>query len=301
MARIQTHLYLAKMNSASSRFVPAEFLEFLQKESIVDISLGDHVSKEMTVMFSDLRSFTTISEHMTPQENFDFVNAYLGRVSPVIREHRGFIVKYLGDGMMAVFPERADDALQAGIEKLNQVKEYNAYRQTRTRLPIQVGIGVHTGHMMVGMVGEARRMQGDAFSDHVNLTARLEGLTKFYGVSFVITAETYQCLSNPERYHIRFLDKVRVKGREEAVFLYEVFEADPPDIREVKQETKDDFSVALSLYYNQQFAEAQALLFSVLQRNPKDKVAWHHLVNATRLLEDGISENWTGVTVMTKK
>ncbi len=113
--------------------------------NIVDIDLGDQVSKEMTVMFSNLRGFTTISETMTPQENFDFVNAYLKRVSPVIREHQGFIVKYLGDGIMAVFPERADDALQAGIEKLNRVTEYNAYKKTRGRPPIQVGIGMHTG------------------------------------------------------------------------------------------------------------------------------------------------------------
>lgn len=137
LARIQTHLRLTKINLASSRFVPREFLSFLQKESIVDINLGDHVSKEMTVMFSDLRSFTTISEHMTPQENFDFVNAYLQRVSPVIRAHRGFIVKYVGDGMMAIFPQQADDAIQAGIEKLNQVSEYNTYRQTQGRLPVQ--------------------------------------------------------------------------------------------------------------------------------------------------------------------
>ena len=301
VARIQTHLQAARMHLASSRFVPSEFLAFLQKESLVDVSLGDHVSKEMSVMFSDLRSFTSISETMTPQENFDFVNAYLKRVSPVVRDHRGFIIKYLGDGIMAVFPEQADDGVQASIEKLNQVADYNSHRQTRGRQPIQVGIGLHTGHMMVGMVGETYRMQGDAFSDHVNLTARLEGLTKFYGVSLIITAETYRRLADPERYHIRFLDKVRVKGREDAVHLYEVFDADPPDLRARKEATLEDFSAALNLYYDRQFADAQARLFRVLQHNPADKVAWHHLVNATRLLEEGISENWTGVTVMTQK
>jgi adenylate cyclase len=203
--------------------------------------------------------------------------------------------------MMAIFPQQADDAIQAGIEKLNQVSEYNAYRHTQGRLPVRVGIGVNTGHMMVGIVGEINRMQGDAFSDHVNLTARLESLTKFYGVSFIITAETCQCLADPDQYNIRFLDKVQVKGKTEALQLYEVFDADPPELRELKQETQVAFAEAMNLYYAQQFAEAQARLFSVLQRNPKDKVAWHHLVQATQLLEDGVSENWTGVTVMTKK
>ena len=99
--------HLKELNRAASRFVPSEYLSFLHKESLVDIHLGDHVTDVMTVMFSDLRSFTTISEEMTPQENFDFVNAYLGRVSPVVRDFRGFIVKYLGDGIMAIFPKTA--------------------------------------------------------------------------------------------------------------------------------------------------------------------------------------------------
>jgi two-component system sensor histidine kinase ChiS len=301
LTRMQTHLRLTQMNLASSRFVPSEYLSFLQKESIVDIHLGDHVSKEMTVMFFDLRGFTTISETMTPQENFDFVNAYLKRVSPVIRAHQGFIVKYLGDGFMAVFPERADDAVRAGIEKLNRITEYNVYRKRRGRLPIRVGIGAHTGHMMVGMVGEANRMQGDAFSDHVNLAARLEGLTKFYQVSFIITADTFKRLVDPGEYNIRFLDKVRVRGKNEAVDLYEVFDAEPPELRELKQETQNDLAKAQRLYSEKQFAEAQVQLFKVLQRNPKDKVAWHYLVQATQALENGVPENWTGVTVMTEK
>ncbi len=301
MARLQTHLRLTWINLASSRFVPDEFLSFLQRDSIVDIDLGDHISKEMTVMFSDLRDFTTISETMTPQENFDFVNAYLTRVGPVVRDHRGFIVKYLGDGIMAVFPEQADDAVRAGIEKLNKVAEYNAYRKTRGRLPIQVGIGVNTAYMMVGMVGESNRIQGDAFSDDVNLTSRLEGLTKFYQISFIITAETEKRLTDADAHKIRFLDKVRVKGKNEAVELYEVFDADPPEMLTLKQETVGELTEAQQLYYAREFEAAQVQLFKVLQRNPKDKVAWHYLGQATRCLEEGVDETWTGVTVMTEK
>lgn len=286
---------------ASVRFVPVEFLEFFQKNSLVDLELGDYISDQMSVMFSDVRSFTTISEDMTPQENFDFVNAYLGRVSPVIREYNGFIVKYLGDGMMAVFPKSADDAVQAGIEKLNRINEYNQQREKRGHQPIAVGVGVNTGHMMVGMVGEARRMQGDAFSDDVNLTARVEGLTKHYSVSFIITAETYQQLADPGQYKIRFLDKVQVKGKNKPLSLYEVYDADPSRQRDLKSKTQPDYDEALRLYYAREFAEAQSLLFKVLQRNPADKVAWRHLVEATQLLDEGIADDWTGVTVMTKK
>ena len=301
LTRLRNHLQLTKTTQAFGRFVPLEYLKFLDKESIVDVHLGDHISKEMTVMFSDLRAFTTISESMSPQENFDFINGYLERTSPVNREHNGFIVKYLGDVMMAVFPERCDDAIEAGIEKIRRVSEYNVERRESGHQPIRVGIGVNTGHMMVGIVGESSRMQGDALSDKVNLTSRVEGLTKFYGVSFSITAETYKRLMSPEDYRIRFLDKVQVKGKTEALDLYEVYDSDSTEQRELKQTTQDEYSEALGLYYERDFAGAQAKLFGVLKRNPKDKVAWHHLVQATNALEKGVSDNWAGVTIMLEK
>ncbi len=293
--------HLKQLNQASSRFVPQEYLGFLEKSSLIDIGLGDYVTGEMTVMFSDLRGFTSISETMTPEENFAFINSYLGRVSPVVRQHQGFIIKYLGDGIHAVFPRCADDGVQAGIDKLMQVNDYNAYRHRKNRLPIGVGIGVNTGHMMVGMVGEQHRMQGDAFSDDVNLTSRLEGLTKFYHVSLIISAATYERLADPSRYNIRFLDRVQVKGRKTALDLYEVYDADLPQMRQLKQETQADYEAALQLYYQREFDAAQNLLFRILQHNPRDKVAWHHLVQATQLAEQGVPPGWSGVTVMTEK
>src|SRR4028119_198568 len=188
--------------------------QFLGKQSIVDFQLGDHVSKEMAIMFSDLRSFTTMAEQMTPQENFDFINSYLQRISPEIRNHNGFIVKYMGDGVMAVFPEGVDDAIQAGIVMLEQLQEYNQSRQINGYIPLNIGIGIHVGDTMVGIIGEANRMQADALSDHVNITARLESLTKYYGVSLLISGDVVERLSQPEKYHIRFLDRAIVKGRQ---------------------------------------------------------------------------------------
>jgi len=301
LTRLSNHLQLTKTTKAFGRFVPLEYLKFLDRDSIVDVRLGDYISKEMTVMFSDMRAFTTISESMTPQENFDFINEYLGQTSPVIREHNGFIVKYLGDGMMAVFPESADDAIRAGIEKLRRVDEYNKTQNSNGREAIKIGVGVNTGHMMVGIIGESNRMQGDALSDNVNLTSRVEGLTKFYGVSFIITAATHSRLNSPEDYCVRFLDKVRVKGKTEALDIYEVFDGDSTEQRDLKQATRQEYLEALDLYYKRDFTAAQAMLFSVLKQNPKDKVAWHHLVQATNALEKGITDSWAGVTMMEEK
>ena len=301
LTRIKSHIQLAKTNNAYGRFVPHEYLHFLQKDSIINVKLGDHVSKEMAIMFSDIRSFTTLSETMTPQENFDFVNAYLRQVSPIIRNNLGFIVKYLGDGMMAVFPNGTDTAIQAGIDKLQQVERYNLKRKASGYQPIKVGIGVHFGHMMVGIVGETARMQGDAFSDNVNLTARLESLTKFYGVSLVISENALQNSSNPEQYQMRFLDKVIVKGRTEPIAIYEVLDGEMETVRNLKLETKTDFEQGLTHYRSGEWILAKEHFESVLEIHPQDKAAALYVVRISQLMERGIPDNWDGVWTLTEK
>jgi class 3 adenylate cyclase/streptogramin lyase len=283
------------------RFVPYEYLRFLGKKTILDVNLGDHISKEMGVMFSDIRSFTTISETMTPQENFNFVNAYLKRVAPIIRGNDGFIVKFLGDGMMAVFPNGAEDGVKAGIAKLTQVKEYNVRRQQEGWKPIKIGIGVHTGHMMVGMVGEKARMQGDAFSDNVNLTARLEGLTKYYGVSLLISGETLKALNEPNHYHVRFLDNVAVKGKEKPITIYEIFDADPEDLFEKKLKMMPEYEEGQRLYFAKDFAGAITRFKRVLEVIPDDLTTQIYFERAEKFLQEGVPDDWDGVQKMDKK
>lgn len=289
------------LTTGYSRFVPPEFLRFLNRESIVDINLGDHVQQEMAVLFSDIRSFTTLSETMTPQENFDFVNAYFGRVSPIIRQHNGVIVKYLGDGMMAVFPQRVEDALNASIEKVKQVYLFNQDRHLQGEPPIKIGVGIHTGKMMLGTVGEAERMQSDFLSDAVNLTARLEGLTKLYGASIVISQEALNRIKDPTQYQLRFLDRVRVKGRLEAVAVFEIFGGEPEAIIRLKMQTKTKFEEGLTLYYGQKFTAAGELFKEVLRRNPDDQAARLYLERSGHYLVHGAPADWAGVRVLHEK
>ncbi|MBD2519342.1 response regulator [Nostoc sp. FACHB-973] len=299
---ITANTQLESLLKAYGRFVPHEYLRFLRKENITDVHLGDHVSKVMAVMFSDIRSFTTISESMTPQDNFNFVNAYLKRVSPEIRSHYGIIVKFLGDGMMAVFPDGADDAVAAGVAKQKRVHEYNEQRVKKGYLPLQVGIGIHVGHMMLGMVGEENRMQGDAFSDNVNLTARLEGLTKFYGVSLLISEQTLEHLSNSAKYQIRFLDRAVVKGRNEPISVYEILDAEIEEIKFLKLKSQPDFDQALDYYRQGNFERAKVYLSKVLSVNSADKTADLYLSRVNYLLQsDNILEKWDGVWRFTEK
>jgi adenylate cyclase len=289
-----------KLLQAYSRFVPNDYLRFLRKKSITDVQLGDHVSKMMAVMFSDIRSFTTLSERMTPKQNFAFVNSYLKQVSPEIRNHHGLIVKFLGDGMMAVFPEGADDAVIAGINMFRAVEKYNE-TERKDEVPIQVGIGIHVGYMMLGMVGEESRMQGDAFSDNVNLTARLEGLTKFYGVSLLLSGQAYENLTHPDDYQLRFLDYVVVKGRTEPIVVYEVLDAESETIRALKLQTQSDFEQGIESYRSGQLTPAKACFERVLAVNTNDKTAALYLSRVEQLIEEGIPDNWNGIWTFTEK
>ena len=292
---------LEKLLQAYGRFVPDEFLQFLGKQSMVDFQLGDHVSKEMAIMFSDMRSFTTMAEQMTPQENFDFINNYLQKISPEIRKHNGFIVKYIGDGVMAVFPDGVDDAIQAGIVKLEQLHKYNQSRKINGDIPLKIGIGIHVGDTMVGIIGDANRMQADALSNHVNLTARLEGLTKYYGVSLLISGEVVQRLSQPEKYHIRFLDRAIVKGRQEAITVCEVLDVEVEPVQSLKIQTMPIFEEGLQEYCQGNFANAKVCFEHIVALNPADQPSQLYLERIQALLENSIPANWNGVWKFTQK
>ncbi|MGK7900347.1 MAG: ATP-binding protein [Hormoscilla sp.] len=273
LARIKTHLRISTLNIAYSRFVPREFLQFLHKESIVDVQLGDQVQQDMSILFSDIRDFTTLSESMTPEQNFRFINSYLSRMEPVILKNHGFIDKYIGDAIMALFSGNADDAVNAGVGMLQNIVEYNQHRANSGYSPIRIGIGINTGSLMLGTIGGHSRMDSTVISDAVNLASRLENLTKTYGVSLLISYQTFASLSDPMQYKMRLIDRVKVKGKSKEVAVFEVFDGDPPEIRQAKLETIKIFEEALLLYYRNSIDQAAQIFAECLRQNPTDPVA----------------------------
>ena len=283
LARIKTHINLSKINIAYGRFVPHEFLRFLGHKTIVDVRLGDQVLKEMSVMFADIRDFTTLSEEMSPKENFDFLNSYLSWVGPVIRQHNGFIDKYIGDAVMALFPETADQAVKAAIDMQKQVLLYNIKRQKSGYPTLAIGIGLHRGSLMLGTIGEERRMESTVIADAVNLASRLEDLTKVYGASILISGSTLFSLEDPTLYHYRFIGQVQVKGKKERVSVFEIFETDPPQLQALKQQTKTLFEEAVILYNGNKIASAYQIFKEIRQINSQDKAASFYI----KICEEG--------------
>lgn len=292
---------LVELNTTLESFVPREFLNLLGKESILEISLGDQIKQEMTIMFADIRGWTTLSENMTPQENFSFINAYLRRVSPVIKQYNGFIDQYYGDGVMALFPGTPEDAVMAAIAMHMAVDEYNKEREKEGFRPIGIGVGLHVGELMLGIIGSEKRMQAAVVADAVNLAARLEALTRIYGSSITLSEPTLSTLKDPDKYKHRFVDKVRVKGKKMPASVYEVFDADPQRVAELKERTKANFEEGLRLYYETKFSKASVQFNQVLEENPEDKAARIYLKRCANYMVQGVPEGWTGVESLTKK
>lgn len=292
---------LEARKNAFARFFPSDFLNFLNKNDVTELELGDRVSKEMAIVFSDIRSFTNLSESMTPEENFNFVNSYLQCVCPEIRAGNGLVVKFIGDAVMAVFPNSVDDAVQAGIAQFQQLRLFNQVQQKQGLLPVEIGMGIDIGYMMVGLVGELNRVQIDVISDRINLTARLEGLTKFYGAAMVISEDVVKRLKNPDRYHLRFLDRAIVKGRTEAIGIYEVLAAESASVRELKLQTLSDFQMGLERYARGDLEKARWSFDRVLAVNSSDKTTRLYLERIEGLQAKGIPEHWNGTWTFTQK
>ena len=281
---------LADTEKAFGRFVPRQFLNFLSIDNIRGVRLGMQTERKMTILFADIRNFTGLSESMTPQENFDFMNSYLSQMEPMIVPFRGLVDKYIGDAIMALFPESTDDGVQGALAMLERLDRYNLGRARAGYVPIRIGIGINTGIVMLGTVGGIGRMEGTVISDAVNLASRLEGMSKVYGVPLLISEHTLHSLEDPARYCIRFLARSRVKGKQEAQSVYEVFDADPPIMKAAKRRTRKRFEEALAFYFVGDISRARSRLVRCLEDAPGDAPAALYLARCDEYLRNGHAE-----------
>ncbi len=271
-----------EMNRTFQRFVPQKFLELAGESDFTRLELGKSTTRDITILFSDIRQFTSLSESMTPEQSFRFLNSYLSRMGPIIREHGGFIDKFIGDAIMALFPEahgsakseagtmpsspqteghggpgasaakdgvpamadghggpmasaatdgidaRAEGhggsvgAARAALAMRLELKKYNEHRMTQNYLPIDIGIGIHTGSVRLGTIGENERWEGTVIGDTVNLASRIESLSSTFSAPIVISEALLNVL--PKDMPTRELDTMRVKGKKNPVRVYELLD-----------------------------------------------------------------------------
>jgi adenylate cyclase len=284
----------------TGKFVPYEFIGSLGHKLITDVKLGDQVEKIVTVLFSDIRNYTTLSEQMSPEENFRFVCSFNERMGPAIRKNKGFINQYLGDAIMAIFPGSASDALEAAIEMQREVALFNRARKENNQSPIQIGVGMHTGPLIMGITGDKDRMDATTISDTVNTASRLESLTKHYKVGIILSDASLVQI-NKDRFHLRYLGLVQLKGKHEPLHIHECFNCNPEAEIARKRSTLGLFNSGIEEYLNRSFQTAVTNFTSVKEIHPEDQTADFFLANAERYLHEGAPENWKGVVEMLTK
>jgi len=301
IARVKSQLESYGIHEATNRFVPHEFIESLGRHNVVDLQLGDMAEQNVHVMFSDIRDYTAFAEDMTPRENFNFVNALAGKVGPIVKKNHGMINQYLGDTIMMLFMQKADHGVQAGIDVLRMITEYNQQRLQKDRKPIKLGIGLHSGPLMMGIIGDDFRTDAAVISDTVNTASRMEGLTKHFNVNFILSGDTLLKLDDRDQFNLRYLGKVQAKGKFHSLDIYECFDADEDAQVALKKSSLSSFHAGIEAYYAKDIHTARHYFDEVYQHNKSDLTAFGFLHKIHGFITNGLPENWSGVEVMVSK
>lgn len=284
---------------STEKFVPKSFLQLLHKEHVEEVRLGDSVEATITVLFSDIRDYTTIMEKQSPKEAFAFINEYLKIMGPIIRNHHGFINQYQGDAIMALFPRNAEDGMKAVIEMSSALVDYNKKQAELNRPILKVGYGLNTGVAMLGTIGEEARMDANVISDAVNLASRVEALNKFYGTKFLISDATFNAISDKARYDFRLVDKVRVKGKKQVLYLYEVYLDDT--MAEKEKAFIEHYETAFKAYESGKFTKSKALFEACQAEKPRDAATALFIERCNELIERGPPLGWDGTYTLLHK
>jgi class 3 adenylate cyclase/CheY-like chemotaxis protein len=295
---------VAVMTRAFEKFVPKQFMQRIAKDGIENITAGIVQANDITILFSDLRSFTTISEGLTPQALFAFLNEYMGQMQGPIDQNGGFIDKFIGDAIMALFDhagrEQADAAVKTAIGMQLRLNEWNSVRTGSPDFPVSAGVGIHSGEVMLGTLGSSTRVDSTVIGDAVNLASRLEGLTKYYGARIIISEDTWNMLDH-STFESRELDFVSVKGRHAAVGIHEIFQDLHGDALAQHRRLTERYVEALKHYRHRAWQKARSGFESCLAINEEDKASRMFLERCDYYQESPPTDDWDGSFTMKSK
>lgn len=265
-------------NQSIARFVPSEFLASLGKSKLSDVKLGQHIRADMAVLFSDICQFTALSETMSTWDNFRFINSYLSRMNPIVQRNHGFVDKYIGDAIMALFSRSVEDSLIAGIEMHREIQSYNAERTKASYTPVHIGVGIHYGSVMLGIVGSEDRLQSTVVSDTVNVASRIEEMTREFGSQILISREAADRIPRFDlRFKHRILGEITLRGKSKMVQVLEILEGLNPEEALPYLQHKNDFEFAVIAYQNRNLSQAFKIFEEIAQNHPQDQACLEYM------------------------
>ncbi|MCX9155330.1 AAA family ATPase [Niveibacterium sp. 24ML] len=290
-----------RLIAAQRRFVPSQFLESLDHLDIARVDLGEHVAKTMSVMFADLRGFTPLAESLDPHTVIALLNRFFVSMETPIKQTGGFIDSFAGDEIKALFEATPDAAVRAGIGMWRALESLNQQSIALGQPTLQMGIGINSGPVVLGTVGGHDRIQCSVIGDTVNLASRIEQLTKRYRARLLIGEQTYRGLNQADAFEIRRVDRVAVKGKNLAIELYEVLDAEAPERREAKLATRAALATAMQLYDARDFSAALAAFRHVSAQDPEDEVPTEFIARCEHYLIAPPPAHWQGFERLTQK
>ncbi|MDF3820393.1 adenylate/guanylate cyclase domain-containing protein [Leptospira sp. 96542] len=274
-------------NKAYAKFVPLRLIQLFGSQNQTKVKRGDFIVRQMSVLSSDIRDFTSISEALSPEENFLFLNDYLRQVGPIIRAENGFIEKYVGDAIFALFERKPEDALRAAISMHQTISRWNKEKKIHRIGEIQIGVGIHYGELMLGIIGEEQRIETAVLSDSMGIANSLESLTKKYGAKIIISLDALLELESPDSYPHRLLDFIKIPAKQALVGIAQVLIEGVEENYSIKLKTKVRFEESVNLFWDGEYGVAKIGFEWVLKQDPTDKAATLYLQKTSQFAENG--------------
>lgn len=294
-----------RLNQTFRKFVPKQFVDHFAKHGSSSLELGRADEDELAILFCDIRGFTGLSEKMSPQELMNFLNSYFLRMNDPIHQNGGFIDKFIGDAIMALFdrPEgensdKAQDAIRAALDLRYAINIYNQHRSNSRYPPINIGIGIHFGPVIIGTVGSDDRMDTTVIGDSVNIAYRLEALAPLYQTDIVVSAATLDVAQAKQHFSYRILDWVRVKGRSAPIEIYEVIDHLPIEMQKRKLANSELIAKGLRCRMQQNWPKAFSYFQQAKVISPDDTLVSHHLHQCHKLQKMQLSADWDGAVLL---
>ncbi len=240
----QNQLMFDKLNDEYSKYLPTQFVKQLGKKSVLDLSLGCNIQKEITSMFVDIRNSTKTSLTLSLADNFNFINRYLGIIGPIVRKYDGFVDKYLGDGVLAIFTDP-----NVAINCANEiVRSVDRDSQDLGLYNVKIGIGIHTGQVVMGVIGEKKRLSATVIADSVNTASYLEKLNTKLGTTVIFTKQTLNALNKDNNLNYRYVGCFELGSAKDKVSIFESLDCYNQTKKDLLVSTKKDFENAVRCF-----------------------------------------------------
>ena len=309
-ARIRNHLELQffrkqneeKMKATMSRYLGSELVDTLLESGEEVMRTSEH---EVTILFSDIRNFTTLSEEIGAQETINLLNAYFDQMVSCIQNEKGMLDKFIGDAIMAVFgapipyEDHADCGVRSAISMVRALKTFNQEQESKGKKPIHMGIGLNSSPAVTGNIGSSKRMDYTVIGDGVNLAARLEGATKYYGAQIIISEHTLKDLRG--NYQIRELDCIYLKGKTKPSRVYEILDYHTEETFPNRERVLGFFAKGLQGYRDGKWDESILAFREAHKLNPNDKACQVFIDRCEKMKTNPAIKEWEGIWELESK